>query len=65
MELENKVFYLENQVKLLTKEVAVWKDKAVTLDIEHQDSIRANTAVVTELQNKLATTHNKYVILSK
>jgi len=35
MELENKVFYLENQVKLLTKEVAVWKDKAVTLDIEH------------------------------
>jgi hypothetical protein len=41
LEYEGKLFYLENHIKLLTKEISMWKDRNETIQKELDRNIAA------------------------
>ncbi|KAL4486250.1 hypothetical protein ABPG73_002890 [Tetrahymena malaccensis] len=59
LESEGKIFYLDNQVKILTKEVQIWKDKCQSLELEYEESIKLKNTEIAESQNKIQLINQK------
>ncbi|EAR89807.2 hypothetical protein TTHERM_00633140 (macronuclear) [Tetrahymena thermophila SB210] len=59
LESEGKIFYLDNQVKIMTKEVQIWKEKCQSLELEYEESIKLKNTEITESQNKIQLLNQK------